>query len=150
MKEDSNISFRLFKISTDQFAIVEDTFKEDEEISLQAGIDFKVSVENKLIGCFTRFQFQINNNPFLILNVKCEFTIKEDSWLNFTDNKKGLINLPKELIRHMAVITVGTSRGVLHAKTENTKFNRFFLPTINVNDFVKEDLSFPIKEYLKM
>ncbi len=146
MKETNKIVFRLYRISTEQFAIIEDSFKENETINLQAGIDFKISVENKLIACFTRFQFFINNNPFLILSVKCDFIIKENSWLDFVDNEKKQINFPKSLMRHLAVITVGTSRGVLHAKTENTKFNRFFLPTINVNEFIKNDLSFSLSE----
>ena len=145
-KNNDIISFSLRKINTEQFAIIENAFKENETINLQAGIDFKINVENKLIGCFTRFQFQINNTPFLILNVKCEFIIKEASWNEFIDKEKKLVNLSKALISHLAVISVGTSRGVLHAKTENTKFNSFFLPTVNVNEFVKEDLSFPINE----
>jgi hypothetical protein len=36
------------------------------------------------------------------------------------------------------MLTIGTTRGVLHAKTEHTLFNQYLLPTINVNDIVKE------------
>ena len=44
------------------------------------------------------------------------------------------------------MITVGTLRGVLHAKTENTEFNEFFLPTINVTDLIKEDIRFNLDD----
>jgi hypothetical protein len=42
----------------------------------------------------------------------------------------------------MGMITVGTCRGILHAKTENTKFNQFLIPTINVAELIKEDSVF--------
>jgi hypothetical protein len=38
------------------------------------------------------------------------------------------------------MLCVGTLRGVLHAKTENSVYNKFYLPTINVNDLVKTDI----------
>jgi hypothetical protein len=40
------------------------------------------------------------------------------------------------------MLTVGTARGVLHAKTENTKYNRYVLPTINVASMIKNDAVF--------
>ena len=49
-------------------------------------------------------------------------------------------------MKHLSVITVGTARGVLHAKTENTPFNKFVLPTINVTELVKEDVSFDLEK----
>jgi len=139
MKENKGVAFRLFKISTEQFAIIDNAFVEQDNINLRAGIDFKIDTKNRFIACFTRFEFFTEKNPFIVLSVKCEFSIHESAWQSFIDKDK--IKLPKNLMRHLAVITVGTSRGVLHAKTENTKYNRFFLPTINVNDFVKDDIS---------
>ena len=55
-----------------------------------------------------------------------------------------MVSFPKGFMAHLAVITVGTTRGVLHAKTENSKFNKYFLPTINVNELVKNDISFAL------
>jgi hypothetical protein len=42
------------------------------------------------------------------------------------------------------MLTIGTSRGILHAKTEGTEFNKFILPTINVNQLVEKDAEFII------
>ncbi len=50
--------------------------------------------------------------------------------------------VPKGLLCHLAMLTVGTSRGILHAKTEGTCFNKYVLPTINVTEIIKEDASF--------
>jgi hypothetical protein len=40
------------------------------------------------------------------------------------------------------MITVGTARGVLHAKTEGTTLNKFFIPTVNVVEMVTDDGAF--------
>ncbi|WP_262906606.1 hypothetical protein [Tenacibaculum finnmarkense] len=40
------------------------------------------------------------------------------------------------------MITVGTTRGVLHSKTDNTIFNEFILPTLNVSQMITEDGEF--------
>jgi len=147
--KDKTFIFKLNRISTEQFATIENIYVEKEEIQLKAGVNYAINKENKIIGCFTQFQFMIKESPFIIINVKCDFIVKDSTWNSFIDNENTTINFPMAFLSHLAVITVGTTRGVLHAKTENTKFNRLFLPTINVNDFVKEDLSFPIKEESK-
>ena len=43
------------------------------------------------------------------------------------------------------MLTIGTTRGVLHSKTENTPFNSFLLPTLNVNELVKKDVVFKVE-----
>jgi hypothetical protein len=48
--------------------------------------------------------------------------------------------LPKSIATHFVVLAVGTLRGVLHAKVENTFLNGFLMPTINVTEMVKEDI----------
>jgi hypothetical protein len=44
------------------------------------------------------------------------------------------------------MLTTGTSRGVLFAKTEATQFSKFIVPTLNVTEMIKEDASFDIAE----
>jgi len=59
--------------------------------------------------------------------------------------RKEAIRLEKELMSHLAVITVGTCRGILHSKTEGIKFNQFYLPTINVDDLISDEVTFDLK-----
>ncbi|MPN63841.1 hypothetical protein SDC9_211608 [bioreactor metagenome] len=54
--------------------------------------------------------------------------------------------VPKNFMQHLAVITIGTARGILHAKTENTPFNQYVLPTINVSEMIKDDVTFEFRE----
>ncbi len=48
--------------------------------------------------------------------------------------------MPKDFMRQLLVITIGTARGVLHTKTENTPFNRFLLPILDATNLIKEDV----------
>ena len=40
----------------------------------------------------------------------------------------------------MVSIALGTCRGILHAKTENTEYNKYYLPLIDPETFNGEDL----------
>lgn len=145
MKE-NKVGFGLLKIVTEQFAIIESAFVESETIQMGVGIEYGVDVEHKVAACIFRFELMIKNSPFLLIHVRCDFGIEDDAWREFSCEEKKSICFPKGFASHLAVLTVGTARGILHAKTENTRFNEFFLPTININDFVKEDVSFDFIE----
>lgn len=145
MKE-NKVGFGLLKIVTEQFAIIESAFIESETIQMGVGIEYGIDIEHKVIACIFRFELMIKNSPFLLIHERCDFGVEEDAWNEFTNEEKQSICFPKGFASHLAVLTVGTARGVLHAKTENTRFNEFFLPTININDFVKEDVSFELNE----
>ena len=141
---DNQVGFKLLKITTVQFAVIENAFVESEPIKLGAGVNYGIDEKNKVITCFVRFQFLINESPFLIIHVKCDFGIEDNAWMSFISTDKKEIKFPIGFVRHLAVLSVGTARGILHSKTENTKFNKYFLPTINVNEFIKEGFSFQI------
>ncbi len=138
------INFGLRKITTSQFATVDSAVIQEKSIGLNYGFGFGVNEENKIVACNAKFEFISKKTPFIVLDVLCEFEISPNSWNNFLNKGQGTITLPVALITHLAVITVGTARGILHCKTENTKFNKYFLPTINVTESIKTDISIKI------
>ncbi|NVO09334.1 MAG: hypothetical protein HXX16_05155 [Bacteroidales bacterium] len=140
------VSFVLRGVQTEQFATIDNIFKNEDTIQIQANIDFGVNEESKIIGCIAKFQFEVQNQPFIIIGVKCNFEIEPKSWDSFISAETSSITFPKDVLCHLAVITIGTARGVLHAKTENTKFNQFFLPTVNVNNLIKESITFSLEK----
>jgi hypothetical protein len=142
--EERTVGFILRKIGTNQFATIESNCVDDESIQISVEINFGVDEKNKFIACYTNFQLITNDTPFIILNVSCEFEVEEIAWIRFIDIEKNKIDFPLGFVRHLAVITIGTARGILHAKTEGSKFNHYFLPTINVNELVLNDASFPL------
>jgi hypothetical protein len=54
------------------------------------------------------------------------------------------IVIPRNTALHLAAITYSTTRGVLHAKTENTPANQLFLPLTNLENIITEDVRFEI------
>lgn len=77
---------------------------------------------------------------FIKIQVSCHFKIEENDWNSFaTENK---LVVPKGFLAHLAMITTGTTRGVLFAKTEGTQFSKYIIPTINVEEMIKNDAVF--------
>jgi len=140
------VSFVLRGIQTEQFATIDGIFKNEDSIQIQANIDFGINEESRIIGCISKFQFDVQNQPFIIIGVKCNFEIEPNSWDSFINKETNNIIFQKDILCHLAVLTIGTTRGVLHARTENTMFNKFFLPTVNVNNLIKENIIFPLEK----
>jgi hypothetical protein len=144
--EKNNVGFILKKIVTNQFATFEGDDISPEDVKINVEVNFGINEIHKITACNARFQYLSGDTPFIIIHVSCQFGIEESAWNKFIEREKSVIIFPKGFMAHLAVITVGTTRGVLHAKTENTKFNKYFLPTINVNELVVEDISFAMKK----
>jgi len=143
MEAKKNISFRLLNIVTEQFATFElENIPDTNELNSE--LQFSINSENRVVACKMKFQFLHENQTIVVLTVVCNFDIEVNSWNNnIVSNKK--ITLPKHLLEHLCVITVGTARGILHAKTENTFFNKFMIPTLDVSNLVEKDVVFEIK-----
>lgn len=134
---DLTIGFAMTRIETKQFAVIEGIYKQDKSMEMNVEITVSVNVENRLIALSTKFLFLTNNQVFIILEVACTFGINEESWNSF--NSETELRVPVNFVRHLAMHTVGTARGVLHAKTENTPLNCIIIPPINVSQIVNED-----------
>jgi hypothetical protein len=136
------INFGLRSIKTNQFATIDDVFHDGDEVGLETGFQFGLNDENRILSVQLSVKFHCDNNPFIILKVACDFQIDESSFKKFRDKETNKIKIEKGFITHMMVITVGTARGVLHAKLDGTEFDQFLLPTIDVSQIVVEDVEF--------
>ena len=136
----NEISFKLHSIKTEQFAIIDDIYNESDPIQLDSNYRFGSVVAEKLIGIAVNYKFRTSQGIFLTIEISCLFGISPDSWDSIYNAEKSEVILPKAIATHLLVLTIGTARGVLHAKTENTPYNRFFLPTLNVSERIKEDI----------
>lgn len=134
------ITFGLRKITTGQFATFDSVAIKDDSINLNFGFTFGINEDYRMAICTVKFEFFSEQLPFMKIDVSCDFEIAQTSWNYLVNPDSNKIILPLFLVTHLAVLTVGTARGVLHCKTENTKYNRYFLPTINVTDSIKSDI----------
>jgi hypothetical protein len=142
MEVKANVGFSLKGIVTEQFAIIEESFKEEADINLRTDIGFGIDQEKKVARVQLKINYLCSEQPFMVLEVTTYFNISPESFDTFLNEDKTILTIPAGFARHLGVITVGTARGILHDKTENTEFNKFFLPTINLVDLVKEDVVF--------
>lgn len=134
------INFNLLKIKTDQFAVFEENFNKSEIVNLNTNLSFGLNSDDKVFLVTPKYTFEIQGKPFMTVQISCFFKIEDSTWNTF--KKKKQIVFPKDFVAHMAMITVGTSRGILHTKTEGTVFNEFILPPLNVSEMIGEDVVF--------
>jgi len=55
-------------------------------------------------------------------------------------NPSGKLIVPSDFITHLASLTTGTMRGVLHSRLEQTPYNKFMLPILDVSSAFTEDV----------
>lgn len=136
------IRFRMAKINISQFAILADSVP-SEGISYTVGLRFSGATNVKRIGCEFYIEFIHNEKTILKLIIFCEFDIMPEDWNRRIDNDKLIIK--KEELGYFANQTVGVARGVIFCKTENTPFNQFIIPPINLTKLIKNDFLISIK-----
>jgi hypothetical protein len=133
------VGFKLTHIITVQFAAIEQAYKGDEmATNLAFNFRFEDNKEEQTILASTAFSF-VHESPFLVIEAACYFKFAPESWKELID-ANGKVVIPTKIANHLLVLTIGTTRGVLHTKTEGTKYNKFILPTINVADIVKDNV----------
>jgi hypothetical protein len=132
------IKFKIIRINTLQFAII-DGAMEGVELNFSADFRYLISESSREIGCAFKYQFLSDKGVHLIIEVQIDFAIDQKSF------KKNIVAgdhlvIPISLAKHLATICVGTTRGILHEKTDNTPANKFPIPTINVAKRITVDL----------
>ncbi len=146
-KSDTNkVGFLLSNIKTIQFATIESAYQEGSTGDLKLRFNFGIPEGKKWLACDADVEFLMNDQPFVIIKVRCEFAIEPDAWDSFVDSEQNEITFSDGFLRHLAVLTIGTTRGILHAKLEDTPFDQMILPTVNIVDLIEQPLTFDLGE----
>ena len=137
----TSVGFQLVKVTTKQFAVIDDAYSSSssEEIKMSINLDFGTDEKNKFVASTVNVKFIQNEKTFLTLEVEAQFAIEEEAWIKMTNNNNQIV-FPRWFATHLTTITIGTLRGVLHAKTDGTEFNKFMLPTINIMELIEKDI----------
>lgn len=130
--------FRMFRITTEQFALLSDQLPGDDQLSLNREFEFFHSEEEPLVAIGVRYQLSANSRDLLVIQLRCEFVFHAEDWEAAT--KEGETTIPKETLDYLLSQSVGVVRGTLHAKTEGTPFQAFVLPPQDVSEVVTEAL----------
>ncbi len=139
--------FSLRHIKTVQFAIIEENCNNYKGGNFTTRLNFGIDKKNRMVEARVLFRFEeMPGNPFLIIEAACHFEVKEEAWASFISEDRKEVVIPCGFAQHLLVLTIGTVRGILHAKTEGTLYNQFVLPTINVAEMLTADVTFDIAE----
>jgi hypothetical protein len=78
--------------------------------------------------------------PFLIIEIANHFKIHSENYASMVNDETKTITIPSSFAAHLVLLTIGTTRGVLYSKLENTIFNKFLIPTINLTELITESV----------
>lgn len=132
------VRFRMFKISVEQFAFLGEVIP-DGPINLQTSFTFLYSMETNRIATPVTYKFMDKeSNPLVFLVLQTEYEIHKEDWESC--RKEDAVLLPKALLECLIAQNIGTARGVIFCKTENTPFAGLIIPPINVKEMKIEDL----------
>jgi hypothetical protein len=144
MKTNQEIAFKLVNIKTIEFAVIENESINEDTLESFVEIGFGFSDKTGRIQCGIKFKLSTDDKPFIIIHINCTFEIEPTAWEAMYDDKKEAYILPIWLAKHLAVLVMGTTRGALHAKTEGTIFNKYFIPPMNIDEQIEEDVVLPV------
>jgi hypothetical protein len=139
MKKEKLIGFKIAKIDCIDFGILSSNPEKNVPINIDLNSMHQVDKGNKAIGIF-EFSFKEEEKPFLKISVRCIFQIDDEGWATMVGKKKDKMTLPKNLMAHLYMLTIGTTRGILCAKTEHSPYNVHILPTVNASELVPTDI----------
>jgi len=143
MKADNGqpIKFQLVNITTKQFAFLQEFFKPDViATDISIGSKFGVDIEKNIVVNHINIKLIQEEKPYLILEIANFYKIAPDYWKKFMP-KDGKVVISKIFATHLAMITIGTIRGVLYEKSQNLPdFKTPILPLLNVQDLIKTDV----------
>lgn len=142
MENKESISFQLIDIEVDEFAILEPSIP-NEGVQFVSRLQFTVDDKEEKIICSTIIEFILEKSVLMKLKTDVFFQIKPGHWKNFESDNK--IKIPKAFLAHLGMISVGTTRGILFLKTENTTFRNFTLPLINITNMIDDDINIDLE-----
>ena len=135
-----HIQFLIAGVTTEQFSIDPADFSTDEEIEFSLNFNFKQAENDDMIGVFLTIELMQNQKQLVLLEVACHFKIHPETWRQVILRNDGSLKLPLTFALHMATLTTGTGRGVLHARLSGTPFANYVLPAINLTEVINADV----------
>jgi hypothetical protein len=136
MIEEKTIRYGIVSIATDEFAMLE-KYDDSKIGELKIYLNFNGLAEEIIqVKCL----FYQEDNPFMVIAVSTSFQIHPEEWTLIYNSDTNKIHLPLGIALHMSSLSVGTTRGILHAKTENHSVNSVIIPPVNLNDIIKENI----------
>lgn len=132
------IPFRIFKITNDPIELHADLYDEQSPMEFGTEFSFNGDLKQRIIGCRSVYIYRQGTTILSSLTVYCYFEVASE-YVN--DNlKDGELDVDKDFLRYLATLSVGTARGIQHAKTQGTVMNDYVIPPVNLMEIDFQEL----------
>ena len=139
----NGIPFRIVKITIDNFSIDNDAkVCNDAPLDIESNFSFGVDMKGHVVKCDSEYEFIFDSKTILSLRIGSFFEIELEASNDFYNSKREFV-ISKDFLRYMATICVGTARGIIIAKSENTPIANVVLPPLNLMEAIKDDFIIP-------
>lgn len=145
---DKGIRFQIVGISTKEFATLPKYKPEDENAGIELGMSFGIGSRDAhilVVSPKIEIKSDAAGPPFIVLELQCAFRLHPEDWEQLIVEEGTHIVFPLHFVLHVSTLAVGSLRGVLHAKTEQSDMN-FLLPTVDLTETVTDELRFSLEE----
>lgn len=130
------IPYKISHIETAQFAIFPDNFINGQEVLINTNCGYNVRSDLNQVRNVISVNYTQNEKLLMVVQLAYYYDIAPEG----VEAIKAEGKIPIDFLRYMGSISVGTIRGVIHAKTEGTVLNPVVMPPVNLEEMVKNDL----------
>lgn len=113
---------------------------EEDDLKISLGYDFSIRPEEFLeINIGVKYEHDNEREKQLnkIMEINSLFVFEVNGISNLvTANEDNSIELPNDLMRNVLGISISTSRGIIHCKTQNYFLHDYPLPLFDANDLI--------------
>jgi len=130
------IPYKISHIETMQFAIFPENLINGQEVLVNTNCGYNVRSDLNQVRNVISVNYTQNEKLLMVVQLACYYDIAPEG----VEAIKAEGKIPVDFLRYMGSISVGTIRGVIHAKTEGTVLNPVVMPPVNLEEMVKNDL----------
>ncbi|NLZ51165.1 MAG: hypothetical protein GX899_05630 [Rikenellaceae bacterium] len=130
------IPYKISHIETVQFAIFPDNLVNGQDVLVNTNCGYNVSSDLNQVRNVISVNYTQNEKLLMVVQLACYYDIAPEG----VEAIKSEGKIPVDFLRYMGSISIGTIRGVIHAKTEGTVLNPVVMPPVNLEEMIENDL----------
>lgn len=138
----SVLRYKIDKIFTKGFDV---RFTDNlDKLHFSLSFQFKVSVEEKVVCCISRYEYISEEVAVMQLDLECYFQIEPQYFTSLI--KDDVLIIKTEILQYLATIAVGTARGEIHARCEcaESRLQDIVLPPVDLTKIIKTPAEFKV------
>lgn len=140
-----SIPYCISRIETVQFALFPDNFQNGQAVRVNTNCGYNVRSDVQQVRNIVTVNYLQEDKLLMVAELACYYDIAPEG----VESIKAEGKIPVDFLRYMGAISVGTIRGLIHAKTEGTVLNPVVLPPVNLEEAIQNDMSLSILQELQ-